>query len=75
MERKKLDDNKYLIGNMICIGYDEEKKILEIEYVHGFLYQYHNVPKEIYDKLMAEESKITFVQERIAKMFRAQRIK
>lgn len=75
MEREKLEDNKSLNGNIISIGYDKEKKILEIEYVHGFLYHYHNVPKEIYDQLMSEESKITFVQERIAKMFRAQRIK
>ena len=76
MERQPLEDrDNRMIGNLISIGYDSEKEILEIEYQLGYIYQYHKVPKSVYDKLMSERNKIAFVQERIAKVFRNQRIK
>jgi hypothetical protein len=64
-----------MIGNLRSVGYDSEKNILEIEYNLGFIYQYYSVPKEMFDKLMSERNKIVFVQERIAKQYRSQRIK
>ena len=76
MERQILEDkDSRMTGNLRSIGYDEEKEILEIEYNLGFIYQYHKVPKSVYKKLMSEKNKIVFVQERIAKQFRSQRIK
>jgi len=76
MERQILEDkDSRMTGNLRSIGYDEEKEILEIEYNLGFIYQYHKVPKSVYEKLMSEKNKIVFVQERIAKQFRSQRIK
>jgi hypothetical protein len=36
----------------VSIGYDETKRILEIEFKSGDIYQYVNVPKEIYWKLI-----------------------
>lgn len=76
MERQPLEDrDNRMIGNIISIGYDEEKEILEIEYQLGYIYQYHKVPKSAYEKLMSERNKIAFVQERIAKVYRNQRIK
>ncbi len=76
MERQPVSDkDNRMIGNMISIGYDSEKEILEIEYNLGYLYQYHKVPKEVYDRLMNERNKIAFVQERIAKVYKNQRLK
>lgn len=75
MDRQPITDDRSINGNIISMGYDEEKEILEIEYVQGFLYQYHKVPKEVYAKLLAERNKISFVQSRIAKVYRNQRIK
>ncbi|MFA5745962.1 MAG: KTSC domain-containing protein [archaeon] len=76
MERQPVDDNNHkMIGNIVSIGYDPELEVLEVEYQLGYLYQYLKVPKETYDKLMNERNKITFVQERIAKVYKNQRIK
>lgn len=76
MERTPLEDkDSRMIGNLRSVGYDTEKNILEIEYNLGFIYQYYSVPKEMFDKLMSERNKIVFVQERIAKQYRSQRIK
>lgn len=44
-------------SNIASVGYDAEKKILEIEFHHGAIYQYFDVPKEVYDGLMGAESK------------------
>lgn len=76
MERQPLEDkDNRMTGNLRSIGYDSEKEILEIEYTLGFIYQYYSVPKSVYEKLMSEKNKIVFVQERISKQFRSQRIK
>ncbi|HNW05635.1 MAG TPA: KTSC domain-containing protein [archaeon] len=76
MERQPVDGkDSRLIGNLVSIGYDPDSQILEIEYRLGYIYQYHKVPKEVYERLMSERNKIGFVQERIAKIYRNQRLK
>ncbi len=51
MKRKKVDSS-----NLASVGYDEEKQTLEIEFNHGGVYQYFDVPKEEYEALMNADS-------------------
>jgi len=44
-------------SNLRSIGYDPNSEILEIEFHHGGVYQYFNVPSEIYANLLAASSK------------------
>lgn len=39
-------------SNIASVGYDTENKILEIEFHHGGIYQYFDVPKEVYENLI-----------------------
>ena len=39
-------------SNIASVGYDAENEILEIEFHHGAIYQYFDVPKEEYEALM-----------------------
>lgn len=43
-------------SNINAIGYDEKERILEIEFSNGGVYKYHEVPKEVYDKLLQSPS-------------------
>ena len=43
-------------SNLSSIGYDEENQILEIEFNHGGVYQYFNVPIAEYQGLMSASS-------------------
>lgn len=43
-------------SNLASIGYDTENEILEIEFNHGGVYQYFNVPEEVYEELMSADS-------------------
>ena len=38
------------------VGYDQEQRALEIEFTSGAVYQYFDVPAEVYRGLMAAES-------------------
>lgn len=40
-----------------AIGYEDELNILEIIFNNGGIYQYRGVPRQVYDELMAAESK------------------
>jgi hypothetical protein len=43
------------------IFYDAVSATLRITYVSGKIYDYHNVPKAIYDEMKAANSKGTFL--------------
>ncbi len=43
-------------SNVASVGYDAEKKILEIEFHHGAVYQYFDVPEKVYEELMIAPS-------------------
>ena len=43
-------------SNFASIGYDLEKEILEIEFNHGGVYQYFDVPQSVYEELMNADS-------------------
>ncbi|MBV4358957.1 KTSC domain-containing protein [Pinibacter aurantiacus] len=47
------------------IGYNAEKKVLEIEYFSGDVYDYFDVPEHIFNELMQAESKGTFANKMI----------
>jgi hypothetical protein len=42
--------------NLQSVGYDEQQKILEIEFNDGGVYQYSGVPSEIYQGLLGASS-------------------
>ena len=43
-------------SNLASVGYDAENQILEIEFNHGGVYQYYDVPQDEYDSLMSASS-------------------
>jgi len=47
-----------VLSSMIrSVGYDRVESMLEIEFCSGSVYQYSNVPQEIYAELMSADSK------------------
>jgi hypothetical protein len=42
--------------SLSAVGYDEAKRILEVEFQRGTVYQYFEVPPQVYQELMAAES-------------------
>lgn len=51
MKRERVDSS-----NLASVGYDEENEILEIEFNHGGVYQYFDVPKDEHEALMNADS-------------------
>jgi len=51
MERTPVDSS-----NIISIGYDPEREILEVEFQRGAVYQYLGVPADVHDSLMQAPS-------------------
>jgi hypothetical protein len=43
-------------SNLASIGYDEQNEILEIEFNHGGIYQYYDVPTDVHNELMNASS-------------------
>ncbi|HSV88583.1 MAG TPA: KTSC domain-containing protein, partial [Bacteroidales bacterium] len=43
-------------STIAAVGYDKEAHILEIEFHHGAIYQYVDVPEKVYEELMSSPS-------------------
>lgn len=43
-------------SNVAAVGYDEDEKVLEVEFNNGSVYQYSDVPMNIYDGLISAGS-------------------
>lgn len=43
-------------SNLASVGYDTQSQTLEIEFNHGGIYQYFDVPQEEYDSLINADS-------------------
>lgn len=43
-------------SNLSSVGYDEENEILEVEFHHGGIYQYSNLPSYVHEELMDASS-------------------
>lgn len=44
-------------ANLASVGYDEQQRVLEIEFESGSIYAYEDVPREVYEELMEAGSK------------------
>lgn len=44
-------------SNILSVGYDDNTETLEVEFVHGGVYQYYGVPETVYRELMQAPSK------------------
>lgn len=60
MERKPVESS-----TIKSVGYDREAKALEIEFSSGRLYQYYDVPDEIYNEFTLAPSKGSFFHGKI----------
>lgn len=51
MERESVTSS-----NISSIGYDSDSETLEIEFLNGSMYQYFDIPEQVYQELMAADS-------------------
>lgn len=49
-----------LSSDLKSVGYADAYQILEIEFCNNRIYQYQNVPHDVFDQLLAAESKGKF---------------
>jgi hypothetical protein len=64
-EEKTLRRNNVESSNIKSIGYDTENKILAVEFKHGGIYQYFDVPENIYEEFMNADSHGKYFSENI----------
>ena len=61
--------------NLSAVGYDSETDLLTIEFNDGGLYEYYNVPQNIYNELMSAPSKGIFFHRFIRDTYRTVKIR
>lgn len=52
----KIEMRPVTSSNVSKIGHDEDSKTLAVEFNDGSVYHYENVPKDVYDDILASKS-------------------
>lgn len=60
-------------SNIASVGYDKEAHILEIEFHHGAIYQYKDVPENVYEELMSSPSQGAYFMNELKDKFKYQK--
>ncbi|WP_366512705.1 KTSC domain-containing protein [Lunatimonas sp.] len=60
-------------SNIAAVGYDKEARILEIEFHHGAIYQYVDVPEKVYEELMGSPAIGAYFMNEIKRKFKYQK--
>ena len=61
-------------SNIFGVGYDKEKSKLRICFKNITMYDYEEVPEEMYNKLLASKSIGSFFNQNIAKQFKYSKV-
>lgn len=61
-------------SNLASIGYDAENEILEIQFNHGGVYQYFDVPENVFEELMNADSHGVYFSANIRNDYEYQKI-
>ena len=69
---KRINVNSY---NILSIGYDSTKLVLQVAFRNGSIYQYYKVPPDVYSLLTMNTTNDTFIKSRISSRYRSDFIK
>lgn len=61
-------------SNIRCIGYDPQPATLEVEFTSGDVYQYFNVPEQLFQQFLHASSHGQFLNDNIRYHYRYQKI-
>ncbi len=60
-------------SNLESVGYDEDSQTLEIEFKNGNIYQYFDVPSQIFDGIVNADSPGGYLADNIKGVYRYSR--
>lgn len=61
-------------SNVSSIGYDPATETLEVEFWSGWVYQYYNIPENVYEQLIKASSKGRFLHTQIKNAYPYSRV-
>lgn len=61
-------------SNLASVGYDAGNEILEVEFNHGGIYQYFDVPSDVYEELMEASSHGVYFSANIRNNYKTQKL-
>lgn len=56
-----MDRDPVASSNISSVGYDAASETLEVEFTNSSIYQYYNVPSNLFEQLMLSSSKGQFL--------------
>ena len=61
-------------SNVRSVGFDDDSSTLQVEFLNGSLYQYFDVPRQIFDGLLAAGSVGSYLHNNVKGVYRYSRV-
>lgn len=61
-------------SNVASIGYDNASQTLEVEFLNGSIYEYYDVPENVYQELIAASSVGGYLAQRVKNVYGYSRV-
>jgi KTSC domain len=62
-------------SSVASVGYDPEGGILEVEFTSGSVYEYYQVPRQVFDGLVSAPSSGHYMATKVKDVYRYRRIR
>ncbi|MDM8346921.1 KTSC domain-containing protein [Pseudochrobactrum sp. sp1633] len=69
-----MDRQSVSSSNIASVGYDEISQTLEIEFLSGGIYEYYNVPENVYQELISASSVGRYFAQRVRSTYNFSRV-
>jgi hypothetical protein len=66
--------SNFTSSNVARISYEEKSSTLEVEFHNGSIYQYYDVPEQIWEAFKAADSKGQFIHQNLKGQYRYARV-
>ena len=60
-------------SNIASVGYDVSSQALEVEFLNGSVYEYYNVPEQVYQELISATTVGGYFNQRVKKLYECSR--
>ena len=57
------------------IGYEQKNQMLQVEFIEGSVYQYHQVPETVYDEFLAAPSHGKYFEQSVKGQYEYRKIR
>ena len=73
--REAMERTEVVSSNVKSVGYDDEESVLEVEFMSGGVYQYSDVPRDVFEGFFMASSVGRYLHQNVKGVYEFERVR